>query len=80
MGCLRRPSVPGQLLLTLLIVASKLIAAFLADLHISRAELAKLAGDDKEMRVQCDKAIAICEATDCGYAWAKQDPEALLGQ
>jgi hypothetical protein len=30
------------------------------------------------MRGHYDKAIAICDAPDCGYAWAKQDAEALL--
>ncbi len=50
----------------------------LADLHVARAELAKLAGDDEAMCHHCREAIAICEAPDCGYAWAKQDAEALL--
>ncbi|MCZ6655011.1 MAG: ATP-binding protein [Planctomycetota bacterium] len=50
----------------------------LADLHLARAELAKLAGDKDAMREHCAKAIAICDAPDCGYAWAKQDAQALL--
>ena len=32
------------------------------------------------MRRHCDEAIAICDAPDCGYAWAKQDAQALLDQ
>ena len=50
----------------------------LADLHVARADLAKLAGDDEALRGHCREAIAICDAPDCGYAWAKQDAEALL--
>ena len=50
----------------------------LADLHVARAELAKLAGDDEAMRGHCREAIAICDEPDCGYAWAKQDAQALL--
>ena len=50
----------------------------LADLHVARAELAQLAGDDEAMRDHCREAIAICDEPDCGYAWAKQDAQALL--
>ena len=50
----------------------------LADLHVARAELAQLADDKAAMRDHCDKAIAICDQPDCGYAWAKQDAQALL--
>ncbi len=50
----------------------------LADLHVARAELASLAGDKKAMRDYGDKAIAISDEPDCGYAWAKQDAQALL--
>ena len=52
----------------------------LADLHVARAELAKLAGDEKAMHHHCDQAIAICDEPDCGYAWAKQDAQALLNR
>ncbi len=52
----------------------------LADHHVARAELASLAGDEKAMRDHCEKAIAICDTPDCGYAWAKQDAQALLDQ
>ena len=52
----------------------------LADLHVARAELAGLGGDKEAMHDQCDKAIAICEARDCGYAWAKQDAQGLVDQ
>lgn len=50
----------------------------LADAHVARAELAKLASDDQKMREHCREAIAICDDPDCGYAWAKQDAEKLL--
>ncbi len=50
----------------------------LADLHVARAELASLAGDEQAMRDHCAKALVICDAPDCGYAWAKQDAQALL--
>ena len=49
----------------------------LADAHVARAALAKLAGDEDEMREQCQAAIAICNDPTCGYAWAKHDAEAL---
>ena len=52
----------------------------LADLHVTRAELASLAGDKEAMGHHCREAIAICDAPDCGYAWAKQDAQALLDQ
>ncbi len=52
----------------------------LADLHVARAELAGLAGDEEALRDHCEKALAICNAPDCGYAWAKQDAQALLDQ
>ena len=47
---------------------------------VARAELAKLADDEEGMGEQCAKAIAICDEPDCGYAWAKQDAQALLDQ
>ncbi len=50
----------------------------LADLHVARADLAKLAGQEDAMRKHCQEAIKICNAPDCGYAWAKQDANALL--
>ena len=50
----------------------------LADAHMARAALAKLAGDEKTMHEQCQAAIAICDDPTCGYAWAKHDAEALL--
>jgi hypothetical protein len=49
-----------------------------ADAHVSRAELAKLAGDEQTMRKECEAVIAICDDPTCGYAWAKQDAEKLL--
>lgn len=52
----------------------------LADLHVARAHLAWLAGDSQKMRDQCQHAIAICNQPDCGYAWARQDAEALLAR
>lgn len=36
------------------------------------------AGDEQAVRVQCDKAIAICNDPTCDYARAKQDAQALL--
>ena len=51
-----------------------------ADAHVARAELAKLAGDEEKMREHCEQAIAICDEPECGYAWAKQDAEALLSE
>ncbi len=52
----------------------------LADLHVARAELAGLADDKEALGHHCREAIAICDAPDCGYAWAKQDAQALLDQ
>ena len=37
-----------------------------------------IADDNEAMRRHCEVAIAICNAPDCGYAWAKQDAQALL--
>ncbi|UCC29341.1 MAG: ATP-binding protein [Phycisphaerales bacterium] len=51
-----------------------------ADTHVARAELAKLTGDEQKMREHCEQAIAICDDPACGYAWAKQDAEALLSE
>jgi len=50
----------------------------LADIHVTRAQLARLAGDAQTMRKQCEKAIAICDDPTCDYAWAKQDAQSLL--
>ncbi len=50
----------------------------LADLHVARARLAKLAGDHEQMHQHCSEALAICDAPDCGYAWPKQDAQPLL--
>jgi tetratricopeptide (TPR) repeat protein len=50
----------------------------LADLHVARARLAKIAGDHEQMHHHCRQALAICEAPDCGYAWPKQDAQPLL--
>jgi len=52
----------------------------LADLHVARAELAKLAADEEGLRHHCGKALAICDAPDCGYGWARQDAQDLLDQ
>ena len=49
-----------------------------ADIHVTRAQLAKLASDTQGMHEQCEKAIAICNDPTCDYAWAKQDALALL--
>jgi hypothetical protein len=49
-----------------------------ADIHVIRAQLAKLAGDAQTVHDQCKKAIAICNDPTCDYAWAKQDALALL--
>ncbi len=49
-----------------------------ADIHVTRAQLAKLAGDMPAMHEQCEKAIAICNDPTCDYAWAKQDAERLM--
>ncbi len=49
-----------------------------ADIHVTRAEFAKLAGDMPSMHEQCEKAIAICNDPTCDYAWAKQDAERLM--
>ena len=52
----------------------------LADLHVARAELAGLSDDKEAIGHHCREAIAICDAPDCGYAWAEQDAQALLDQ
>ena len=52
----------------------------LADAHVTRAELARLAGDEEQMRAHCQEAIRICEEPKCGYAWARQDAEKLLAK
>ena len=49
-----------------------------ADIHVTRAQLAKLAGFAQAMHEHCAKAIAICNDPTCDYAWAKQDAEKLL--
>ena len=49
-----------------------------ADIHVTRAQLAKLAGFAQAMHEQCEKAIAICNDPTCDYAWAKQDAERLI--
>jgi hypothetical protein len=51
-----------------------------ADLHVARAHLAWLAGDQQKMHDECQQAIAICDDSDCGYAWAREDAEALLAR
>ena len=51
-----------------------------ADIHVTRAQLAKLAGDMPAMHEQCEKAIAICEDPTCNYAWAKKDASALMAE
>ena len=50
----------------------------LSAIHVTRAQLAKLAGDAQAMQEQCEQAIAICDDPTCDYAWAKQDALALL--
>ena len=52
----------------------------LADLHVARAHLAWLAGDSDKLRAHCQQAVAICDAPDCGYAWARQDAASLLAR
>ncbi|MCH7885401.1 MAG: hypothetical protein IIC01_09145, partial [Planctomycetes bacterium] len=49
-----------------------------ADIHVTRAQLAKLAGDAQTMHEQCEAAIAICDDPTCDYAWAKEDALALM--
>ncbi len=49
-----------------------------ADIHVTRAQLARLAGDTQTMRKQCEAAIDICDDPTCDYAWAKEDALALL--
>ena len=49
-----------------------------ADIHVTRAQLAKLAGDMQAMHEQCKKAIDICNDPTCDYAWAKEDAERLI--
>ena len=51
-----------------------------ADAHVARAQLARLEGDEEGVRMHCRAAIDICDDPECGYAWAKQDAEALLQQ
>lgn len=48
-----------------------------ADANVARAQLARFADEEEQMRVHCQAAIAICNDPNCGYAWAKQDAEAL---
>ena len=50
----------------------------LADIHVTYAQLAKLRGDTKTMREQCEAAKAICNDPTCDYAWAREDAEKLL--
>ncbi|MCP4589362.1 MAG: ATP-binding protein [bacterium] len=52
----------------------------LADAHVARAGLALLAGDEDEMRRQCQAALDICNDRTCDYAWAREDAEALLAR
>lgn len=49
-----------------------------ADAHVARARLARLDGDEEGVRTHCRAAIDICDDPECGYAWAKQDAEALI--
>ena len=49
-----------------------------ADIHVTRAQLAKLAGDAQAMHEKGEKAIAICNDPTCDYAWAKEDAQALI--
>ncbi len=49
-----------------------------ADIHVTRAQLAKLADDMPAMHEQCEKAIAICNDPTCDYAWAKHDAADLM--
>ena len=49
-----------------------------ADANVARAQLARLADDEEQVRGHCQTAIDICNDPTCGYAWAKQDAEALL--
>ncbi|MGB2987653.1 MAG: hypothetical protein WBE26_17445, partial [Phycisphaerae bacterium] len=49
-----------------------------ADIHVTRAQLAKLAGDTQAMHEHCKEAIAICNDPTCDYAWAKQDAQGLI--
>lgn len=49
-----------------------------ADAHVTRAQLAVIANDVDEASKRCRLAIDICDLPDCGYAWAKQDAQAIL--
>ncbi len=49
-----------------------------ADAHVARAQLARLDGDEDGVHTHCRAAIDICDDPECGYAWAKQDAEALM--